>query len=128
MPSRKRHALKGLAIGIVIAISPLILGRLLALMGIRSEIFSYTIGLPGVLLYGLITMDPHSITPAWWLLLNAAFWAPLGWGIGLLRADRATHQNDDGHTCAHCGYFLTGNVSGRCPECGQPISRESPGD
>jgi hypothetical protein len=22
--------------------------------------------------------------------------------------------------CRHCGYDLTGNVSGRCPECGRP--------
>ena len=25
-----------------------------------------------------------------------------------------------GH-CQHCGYDLTGNVSGRCPECGKPV-------
>lgn len=24
-------------------------------------------------------------------------------------------------TCWHCGYNLTGNISGVCPECGQPI-------
>lgn len=23
--------------------------------------------------------------------------------------------------CASCGYDLTGNVSGRCPECGEPV-------
>ncbi len=28
-----------------------------------------------------------------------------------------------GH-CQHCGYDLTGNVSGRCPECGTLIERE----
>ena len=28
-----------------------------------------------------------------------------------------------GH-CQHCGYDLTGNVSGRCPECGTPVSNE----
>ncbi len=27
-----------------------------------------------------------------------------------------------GH-CQHCGYNLTGNVSGRCPECGQAVPR-----
>jgi hypothetical protein len=27
--------------------------------------------------------------------------------------------------CKHCGYNLTGNVSGVCPECGQPISSMS---
>jgi hypothetical protein len=26
-----------------------------------------------------------------------------------------------GH-CQHCGYNLTGNVSGRCPECGQAVT------
>jgi hypothetical protein len=28
-----------------------------------------------------------------------------------------------GH-CQNCGYNLTGNVSGRCPECGTPIEHE----
>jgi len=27
-----------------------------------------------------------------------------------------------GH-CANCGYDLTGNVSGRCPECGTPVGK-----
>ena len=26
-----------------------------------------------------------------------------------------------GTVCLKCGYNLTGNVSGRCPECGRPI-------
>lgn len=26
-------------------------------------------------------------------------------------------------TCRSCGYDLTGNVSGRCPECGQEIPK-----
>lgn len=26
--------------------------------------------------------------------------------------------------CENCGYDLTGNVSGRCPECGTEIKRE----
>lgn len=34
------------------------------------------------------------------------------------------------HACQHCGYDLTGNVSGRCPECGTVVagsaSRERP--
>jgi len=29
-----------------------------------------------------------------------------------------------GH-CRNCGYDLTGNVSGVCPECGTPIKREA---
>lgn len=32
------------------------------------------------------------------------------------------------HFCRQCGYDLTGNVSGRCPECGLPVPHElSPG-
>ena len=30
-----------------------------------------------------------------------------------------------GH-CQHCGYDLTGNVSGRCPECGADIPARQP--
>ncbi|MEE8171219.1 MAG: hypothetical protein V3T70_11795 [Phycisphaerae bacterium] len=29
--------------------------------------------------------------------------------------------------CRHCGYDLTGNVSGRCPECGTIISADGAG-
>jgi hypothetical protein len=31
------------------------------------------------------------------------------------------------HCCPSCGYNLTGNVSGVCPECGTPIPDERPG-
>ena len=31
------------------------------------------------------------------------------------------------HTCPHCGYDLTANVSGTCPECGTPIPPHDPG-
>ena len=30
-----------------------------------------------------------------------------------------------GHFCFNCGYDLTGNVSGRCPECGTPLPTDS---
>jgi hypothetical protein len=29
--------------------------------------------------------------------------------------------------CRKCGYNLTGNVSGRCPECGTPVGRSKAG-
>jgi hypothetical protein len=38
---------------------------------------------------------------------------PLGLAAWLLRRGRR-----GGGTCRGCGYDLTGNVSGRCPECG----------
>jgi len=30
--------------------------------------------------------------------------------------------------CNSCGYSLVGNVSGRCPECGQPTGMTPPAD
>jgi hypothetical protein len=35
------------------------------------------------------------------------------------RVMRGRRRTPDGH-CTRCGYNLYGNVSGRCPECGQP--------
>jgi hypothetical protein len=32
-----------------------------------------------------------------------------------------------GHRCLDCGYDLTGNVSGRCPECGERVVCPQPG-
>jgi hypothetical protein len=29
------------------------------------------------------------------------------------------HERAKRNPCVHCGYSLTGNVSGRCPECGR---------
>ena len=28
--------------------------------------------------------------------------------------------------CQNCGYNLTGNVSGRCPECGEHVAGKQP--
>jgi hypothetical protein len=40
-----------------------------------------------------------------------------------LRADEREHWRATGR-CVHCGYDLTGNTSGKCPECGS----SKPGD
>ena len=34
---------------------------------------------------------------------------------------RVTQPRDKRNHCRSCGYDLTGNVSGNCPECGEPI-------
>lgn len=42
--------------------------------------------------------------------------------------DKFRHQfpfEQRGRFCARCGYDLTGNVSGICPECGEPIHTRS---
>jgi hypothetical protein len=41
---------------------------------------------------------------------------------GLSGLDRVEQLR--GH-CWHCGYDLTGNVSGRCPECGKPCKSDA---
>ncbi len=41
----------------------------------------------------------------------------------MCRAVRGRIIADDGSVCRQCGYCLTGNVSGTCPECG--VRREN---
>ena len=35
------------------------------------------------------------------------------------------HRPSASPRCTSCGYDLTGNISGRCPECGTPLQRET---
>jgi hypothetical protein len=34
---------------------------------------------------------------------------------------RCVRRRKDPNACRHCGYNLTGNLSGTCPECGSPV-------
>ena len=52
-----------------------------------------------------------------WLPL-AVFGVPTG--VFWWHAWREDCRIPPGH-CQHCGYDLTGNVSGQCPECGTPV-------
>ena len=70
-----------------------------------------------------------SAAPAFWSLEAVLhppnpFWIPVlvfGAATALLwYMDR--RRVPSGH-CRKCGYDLTGNVSGRCPECGTPFGR-----
>lgn len=42
----------------------------------------------------------------------------------LIKTIRGRHRVKPGH-CSKCGYDLTGNISGVCPECGTTIFRKS---
>ena len=55
-----------------------------------------------------------SITSPYWLPVLVTALLPARW---LWVRRRSRPQNQDGF-CASCGYDLTGNVSGVCPECG----------
>jgi hypothetical protein len=41
-------------------------------------------------------------------------------GLVWYRHRSSVRRHPPGH-CKKCGYDLTGNESGRCPECGQPL-------
>jgi hypothetical protein len=59
----------------------------------------------------------HSLTIRLWLpLLTVAVPTGMLWWLDRRRIP-------PGH-CQKCGYHLTGNVSGRCPECGATVEKE----
>ena len=51
--------------------------------------------------------------PLWAVFLALAFPTALMW-----YHDR---RRFPAHCCRKCGYDLTGNISGRCPECGEAV-------
>lgn len=69
---------------------------------------------PGVLHFSWGT---QAILPLWLPLVAVAVSTAFLWR-------RALQRPPLGH-CQKCGYNLTGNVSGRCPECGAPVPARS---
>jgi len=69
------------------------------------------------------------LSTSWWLPVGGMFalLGPLAYGVGcswLLRTEMSyIRRLLTGRYCAKCGYDLTGNVSGICPECGIPIAK-----
>ena len=55
------------------------------------------------------------LIPIWWLGLPFMLYSLVAFLPDTRRPANA---------CQYCGYNLTGNVSGICPECGKPIERE----
>ena len=67
---------------------------------------------------------PHR-EPDWGgALLSFPLWIPLVLGLIPLAYGWFRSRRRNGRHC-HCGYDLTGNVSGRCPECGKPLTAVS---
>ena len=65
-----------------------------------------------------VTGVPDSLTvivPMWLPLVVFAIPTAILW-----RRDRRPRK---GH-CPHCGYNLTGNESGKCPECATPVPKQ----
>jgi hypothetical protein len=65
-------------------------------------------------------LDGFCSVPGWMVLQVVAAPTALLWWKGRRRIPR-------GH-CWKCGYDLTGNVSGRCPERGEAVPRERAAD
>jgi hypothetical protein len=59
------------------------------------------------------------VMPLWMLLVVVAVPTAVLWW-------RDRRRIPAGH-CRQCGYNLTGNVSGRCPECGTAVGRRDEG-
>ena len=70
---------------------------------------------PGVLMAGILVL-----TVPWWVLLPAL----IVYGGGVYVVWRRVRPPEPGH-CRECGYDLTGNESGTCPECGNRIGSNS---
>ncbi|MEM9347345.1 MAG: hypothetical protein AAGB26_12085 [Planctomycetota bacterium] len=80
----------------------------------------------------LILFGDHN-GPIWDLLFLLVFWVLIGTGAlagiavgwyGLLRRPRTIIDALDPKLCLECGYDLSWNETGRCPECGKGIDRD----
>jgi hypothetical protein len=79
------------------------------------------------LLLQLVTViDPeHGLEPLGWILVFAVlFPAPLWGGLWAWLHVRRYNRLRPPWSCSNCGYDLTGNASGTCPECGTCIVAE----
>jgi len=80
---------------------------------------AFQCGLLAMLVVGQLWVDGHV---GWWAVPTL-----LALGIGLFKmtivVDRSNTQSRRRKSgkCVSCGYDLTGNVSGVCPECGTAV-------
>ena len=71
---------------------------------------------------GWLTWPSYSLTLRGIMSNDMLFWGVimLVVSVGLIVHARWTAERPSYPACARCGYNLTGNVSGVCPECGEP--------
>ena len=100
-------------------------------IGVTTSPVSYTAAGFGLILprsHARFPIDPQASSafhssiayvPLWLLLLLTAI--PTAW---LWHRDRRLFSSPPDHlSCRGCGYDLTGNLSGVCPECGEKTAR-----
>ena len=61
-----------------------------------------------------LSYDPPRVGVPLWALITVVV-LPTGW---LFWSDHRRRMRGGAGCCAQCGYSLTGNTSGKCPECG----------
>lgn len=78
--------------------------------------------LSSLLVVAVASMNLGYVTPFWDSMLAIVTWwcTLIALAVGLYFRENVPPE---GH-CEHCGYDLTGNVSGVCPECGREIAGE----
>ena len=54
----------------------------------------------------------------WWVVVNSFIIVVFAALTALWRPEDLRRRRAAGGLCVYCGYDLTGNVSGVCPECG----------
>ena len=82
------------------------------------DLFGYSVHfvVRGSNFFSVVQPGKYIIMPLWLpLLVIGVPTAKLWWRDRLM--PRPTE------CCQECGYNLTGNVSGRCPECGNPVPK-----
>ncbi len=73
----------------------------------------------------------ESVWSPYCILFSLTFATPVALVTGIpfvlcrIRKGREERDNAGRPLCGCCGYDLTGNISGICPECGTPISEEA---
>jgi hypothetical protein len=79
----------------------------------RAEKFTFA----GFRWYHISPVEARNVDVPYWFLSAAFALAPLIWLTTFHRRRRRMREG----CCRHCGYDLTGNASGVCPECGQAL-------
>lgn len=102
---------RGFAVGAAFGIWSTLLLQIMCVAGVA--------GMPGIQVANHVGLRGS----CWWFpvaaVVNASFWGVLT----ELVLQRNSKKRRSGF-CAICGYDLTGNVSGVCPECGTPTGPE----
>lgn len=62
----------------------------------------------------------HRLSVPYLAIVSATMTLPIAWLASFARTTRCRRRRRQGK-CLRCGYDLTGNISGTCPECGTAV-------